>query len=268
MGLGEYLDVLQRAGRLSFTLKTLMDALQCSSGHARVVLHRALKKGTLISPARGFYVIVPIEHQAYGCIPAAELVPLLMQHLGAQYYVALLSAGLFYGASHQKPARFQVVSNQRFYHPLVFGDVALDMVYKKDFSHVPTKVFSVRTGMLKVATPELIALDLFQYPDRVGGLNHIATVLAELIESIDVGVFLALAKSHPGPRPIQRFGYILEQIDTYDEAKKHVLIESLAAYVATLRPPYIPLASEMPTHKCSRYEKWKIIVNAQIESDV
>lgn len=45
-----------------------------------------------MSPASGLYVIVPPEHQAYGCIPAEELIPILMEHLQADYYVALLSA--------------------------------------------------------------------------------------------------------------------------------------------------------------------------------
>lgn len=36
------------------------------------------------------------------------------------YYVGLLSVGLFYGATHQKPARFQVITNKRFMIPEIF----------------------------------------------------------------------------------------------------------------------------------------------------
>ncbi|MCW5589375.1 MAG: hypothetical protein KIT27_06885 [Legionellales bacterium] len=41
----------------------------------------------------------------------------MMKYLDAEYYVALLSAAGFYGASHQKPMVFQVVSkkNRRNY---------------------------------------------------------------------------------------------------------------------------------------------------------
>jgi len=52
-----------------------------------------------------------------------------MKHLNVDYYVGLLSAGLFYGATHQKPARFQVITNKRVKHPLQFGDVVIQLVY-------------------------------------------------------------------------------------------------------------------------------------------
>lgn len=52
----------------------------------------------------GYTSLLPPEYQSYGSIPAEELVPIIMQHIQADYYVALLSAGLFYGATHQKPA--------------------------------------------------------------------------------------------------------------------------------------------------------------------
>ena len=59
----------------------------------------------IITPIKGLYVMLPPEHQPYGSIPAEELVPIIMKHLNVDYYVGLLSAGLFYGATHQKPAR-------------------------------------------------------------------------------------------------------------------------------------------------------------------
>lgn len=43
-------------------------------------MYKLKKKGDIISPAKHLYVIVPPEQQSIGCIPAAELVPLLMKH--------------------------------------------------------------------------------------------------------------------------------------------------------------------------------------------
>ena len=53
------------------------------------------------------------------------------------------------------------------------------------------------TGYLKVATPELVALDLLNYPNHAGGLNHIATVFSELIETLDPVKLINLAKNRP-----------------------------------------------------------------------
>jgi hypothetical protein len=51
--------------------------------------HTPIQSGDLVSPAKAFYVIVPPEYQAYGCIPAEKLIPILMDHLNIDYYVAL-----------------------------------------------------------------------------------------------------------------------------------------------------------------------------------
>ena len=83
---------------------------------------------TFVSPAKAFYVIVPPEYQIYGCIPAEQLIPILMKHLNTDYYVALLSAGLFHGATHQKPARFQVMLNKRMSGNLIFADVEIEFM--------------------------------------------------------------------------------------------------------------------------------------------
>ena len=219
-----------------------------------------------ISPARGLYVIIPPEHQPCGSIPAQELVPLIMQYLDANYYVALLTAGMFQGATHQKPARFQVISDKRIKHPSVFGDVEINFIYKKSVSGLPTQDFTVSTGYLKVATPELIALDLLNYPNHAGGLNHIATVFSELIENLDPIKLINLAKNTHGEHQLQRIGYILDHIEVMDENQAQVIIDSLAVYVRENKPNYLPLASEIPKTGYSRCKKWRIIENWRKES--
>ncbi|WPY00728.1 Putative type IV antitoxin domain-containing protein [Candidatus Trichorickettsia mobilis] len=64
-----------------------------------------------------------------------------MKHLNVDYYVDLLSARLFYGATHQKPARFQVITNKQVKHPIKFGDVVIELVYKDSLEGLPTKDF-------------------------------------------------------------------------------------------------------------------------------
>ena len=87
-------------------------------------------------------------------------------------------------ATHQKPAKFQVVSDKRIKRDLIFGSVEIKFIYKKSLLNLPTRNITVDTGYLEVATPELALLDLLSYPDHAGGLNHIATVLSELADSL------------------------------------------------------------------------------------
>jgi predicted transcriptional regulator of viral defense system len=268
MNLQSYIKDIRKDGKRCFTTLDIVEQFHVSNSHARVALHRLLKTGDLISPARGLYVIVPPEHQPHGSIPPQKLIPLIMQYLGANYYVALLSAGLFHGATHQKPARFQVISDRRIKHPSTFGDVEIDYIYKKSVLELPTQDFTVSTGYLKVATPELVALDLLEYPNHAGGLNHIATVFSELIEVLDPIKLINLAKNTRVEYQLQRIGYILDHIDVMDEPGAEIIINALAHHVQEHKPSYLPLASEISKIGYSRCKKWRIIENSEIESDL
>ena len=268
MNLSFYIKEIRKTGQRYFTLEQLMEDQGLSKNTALNAIYRLKGHGELISPARGLYVIVPPEHQPHGSIPPQELVPLIMQYLGASYYVALLSAGLFHGATHQKPARFQVISDRRIKHPSTFGDVEIDYIYKKSVLELPTQDFTMSTGYLKVATPELVALDLLEYPNHAGGLNHIATVFSELAPVLDPIKLINLAKDTCVEYQLQRIGYILDHIDVMDEPGAEIIINALAHHVQENKPSYLPLASEISKIGYSRCKKWRIIENSEIESDL
>ena len=268
MNLQAYIKEVRKEGGRSFTIEDVLERFKVSRSYARVALHRLQKSGDLISPARGLYVIVPPEHQAYGCIPAEELVPILMKHHNADYYVGLLSAAAFYGATHQKPSKFQVISNKRIYHPLVFGEIEIELLYKKSLANLPIQDFTVNTGYLKVSSPELVTLDLLSYPSQSGGLNHIATVLSELVERLDTKKLVALAKKNKMAHQLQRVGYILEKIDLMDENKRDEVVYELEEFLSDQKKYYIPLASEIEKSGYPKSKKWKIIENSEIKSDL
>lgn len=268
MNLQTYLRDIRKDGKRSFTIEDILKTFDVPRGNARVALHRLMRSGDIVSPARGFYVIVPPEYQAYGCIPAEQLVPLLMSYLHAEYYVALLSAGIFYGASHQKPGAFQVISNRRFKKPISLGDVKIDFIYKKDLVDLPIHNKSVDTGYLRIASPELVAIDLLQYPSHAGGVNHIATVFSELVEDLNLQSLIELAIQTDSIYQLQRIGYILEKIDTMEETNKESIILGLTEFLAINAKSYIPIAPEVKIKGSKRSKKWKIIENADIESDL
>ena len=126
---------------------------------------------------------------------------------------------------------FQVVTNKRIKHSLKFGQVQIKLIYKKALANLPIKDFVVSSGYLKVATPELIAIDLLKFPKHAGGMNNIATVLSELIESIDVQKLIELAEHVGECYQLQRLGYIIEKIDVMDDDIKRTIIDVLAEYV-------------------------------------
>jgi len=263
-----YINNLRSLGNRCFTFKQVLNDLKVSIDSAKAGLYRLKKDGKLITPAKGLYVIVPPEHQPYGSIPAEDLVPILMNYFKAEYYVSLLSAAQYYGASHQKPGCFQVISNKRIKHNLEFGQVKIKLIYKTSITGLPVKDIAVSTGYLKIATPELVAFDLLNYRNQSGGLNHIATVLSELIEAIDEKKLIELANKLKEKSWVQRLGYILEQIETMDEKKTKNIIGILQQHLSGKTKFFIPLASEIATVESPRVKKWMIIANTNIESDL
>ncbi len=263
-----YLEKLRSNGRRYFTSEELIEDLSVSKVAARSGLYRLKKEGKLISPLSGLYVIVPPEYKPYGSIPAEELIPIIMKHLDAKYYVALLSAALYYGAAHQKPAKFQVITNTRIKHALEFGQVTIELIYKKSLADCPTQDFTVSTGYLKVASPELIAIDLFQYSKRVAGISHIATVLSELIENIDENKLIRLAEDLNVIHQLQRLAYVIEKLDIIDEDKQKNIVSRLLAYLNTTNRPYVSLVPYISRTGYPRCKKWKIVENSDFESDV
>lgn len=263
----DYLKNLRKSGQIYFTTNQAVDDLKISKQSTRSLIYRAKKQGDIISPARNFYIIIPPEHQSQGCLPAEELAPILMQHLGINYYVGLLSASLYYGASHQKPNALQIITNKQIQRTLKFGRIKIDTIYKKSLAGLPLQDRVVNTGYLKISSPELTAMDLLIYPKRSGGLNHIATVLAELVEAIDIDRLLELAQASKKNFWLQKLGYILEKIDTENEEHKQKIIDGIQSYLSS-KKKLVALASEMPIKGYHRSKKWMIIENTTIESDL
>jgi hypothetical protein len=134
---------------------------------------------------------------------------------------------------------------------------------------LPTKDFVVSTGYLKVSTTELLAIDLFKYSKRVGGMSHITTVLSELTPHIDEYKLIGLAEGLEEVYQIQRLGFILERIDvSEDEEKKQKIIDRFAAYLDDSDRPYVVFAPYISRAGHPKCKKWKIIENTDFEGDV
>jgi predicted transcriptional regulator of viral defense system len=262
----DYITRLRSEGHISFTPGQAAQDLGISESAVRAKCKRLKDKGAILSPARGLYVIVPPEYQKMGSLPAEDLIPLVMKHWDIDYYACLLSAALYHGASHQKPQIFQVMVDTRE-RGIKSGKINIQLVYKKSLQGTPRQQITTKAGYLNVATPELTVIDLLLYPKLCGGLNNIATILSELIEVVDADKLLQLATQTKQKIWIQRLGYILEHIESFDENHKIHLIERLKGFMEGRNFSYIPLSPEIPKRGYPRNRQWKIIVNTSIEAD-
>ncbi len=226
----------------------------------RASLRRLKAKGEIADPFRGFHVIVPPEYRRLGCLPAEQFVPQLMEHLGETYYVALLSAAELHGAAHQRPQAFQVMvrTNRR---AIECGEVYVQFVARKDMDRTSVVEKKTPRGLLRVASPEATALELVGYADQSGGLDNVASVLAELVESLDAKRLIAEATKSPIAW-VQRLGYLLDLTEHRD------LADTLASHVKEHAHVVAPLVRATSRAGARRDERWKLAVNASVEPDL
>lgn len=259
MDLGSYLDSLAAKGRSHFTSADAVQALGASQVAVRAAVRRLAAKGHLASPIRGFYVIVPPEYRALGCVPAEQFVPQLMAHLGLVHYAGLLTAASRHGAAHQAPMVFQVVLAENR-SEIRCGSVRVAFVARRNVSEIPVVEQNTLRGVLRISSPEATAFDLVGYPDHSGGLSNVATVLSELAEKMSADKLFAEAARSPLPWA-QRLGYLLERVEA------HALAAPLAEHVSSHAREYAPLRARRPSVGSPREARWRLLLNDVVEPD-
>jgi predicted transcriptional regulator of viral defense system len=223
-------------------------------------VHRLTKDNHIISLNRGCCVIVPIQYRTMGAPPVEWYLDEFMNFMHVKYYVGLLTAASYHGASHQAVQVYQVVTNKQI-RPIKLGRTNLKFIYKnkKKFSDViPSFIPKTNEGIC-LSTPEITALDLLIYKDSVGSFNTVATVLTELAPKINAE---ALIKAMEETAIVygQRLGYVLEITGNTD------LSNTIYRFLESKSLRYHPLEPSLPL-KRKKDKKWHLIINTTLEID-
>ena len=99
--LSEYIEHKLKIGSITFLKSEAINALRTSETAFMRASQRLLKKGVLLRPVSGFYVIVEIEFRDSGGPPPIHFIDKLMKYLKLPYYIGLLTAAKYHGATHQ-----------------------------------------------------------------------------------------------------------------------------------------------------------------------
>ena len=255
----QFIEQLAVAGKYHFTTREAAAALKASDPAVRAALRRLEHRGKIASPAKSFYVIVPPEYRRLGCLPAEQFIPQLMKHLDLEYYVGLLSAAQYHGAAHHRPQEFQVML-AKHRRPLLCGLVRVAFIGRANIGQVSTIARNTPRGIVRLSSVEATAVDLAGYPEHAGGLDGAATVLSELLESLDPEKLVAAARSAPVPWA-QRLGYLLES------AGGDNVTEPLALYVRQKAREYVPLVPGASLKKSKKSSHWRLRINAEVEPE-
>lgn len=258
---------LPKIGRTTFSIE---DAESQFPGKPKASVRRALARlseaGRIHSVWKGFYAISLPEYGINGIAPPLDYIDQLMRHLNTRYYVALLTAAAYTGAAHHAPQVFYFISDSNLHAKSKFG-VTIEPIYKKAIPEKYITEINSRSASVKISSPELTAIDLVAYVKRVGGISHVATVLAELSESMDFQKVDADFFNGVSAAAVQRLGYVLDE-----ELEKKELAESLFEKAKQSKVAFnaVPLIADRNSQLTAieKNKKWNVIVNYRIENDL
>jgi predicted transcriptional regulator of viral defense system len=257
--LDKYLIEIRSQGYYAFTLDEIKNKFNLPYHSLRQTLYRLKRKNEIVQIRQGFYVIIPPEYSKQGIIPPYLYIGDLMKSLDKPYYVGLLSAAALYGAAHQQPTGYTVITQSPA--PRSIDKLKILFFSKQEFLQDGIVKRKTPAGYINVSSPELTALDFFDYIHKFG-INRITTILQELSEEMKPSLLLKIAKQYPNPAAIQRLGYIL---DTVVSSEK--LSDALWKVLNERNFFPVPL-SPQKEKKGETDSKWKIIKNMEIESDL
>jgi len=256
-----YLETIRAKGRYSFSLEELLNEFNISYNTLKQRLYHLKRKNKIAQIRQNFYVIIPPEYTALGTLPPDLFIDSMMGYLNKKYYVGLLSAAALHGAAHQQPTTFFVMSE--FPAPRNITNEKLKIRFFSKQNMIEYGIIQKKTpsGRINVSSPELTAFDLLDNINHFG-INRIATILMELYEVMLPSKLSKTAKLVDNKANIQRLGFILENIVGEEKLSSALFkIISKTNFTKVVLSPLKKRTGELN-------DKWKIIINEQIETDL
>lgn len=263
MGTGaiaNFVNELPAMGRYTFSREEIEQKFEKSDAAIKLALNRLQKKGKVVSPRRGFYVVVPEQYMLTGAPPPIWFIDALMKDWQSQYYVGLLSAAELHGAAHHHPQEFQVICDTP-HRAIHLARYRIHFFKKWNVQETPTETRNTPTGQMKVSTPEATALDLIRYYESAGHYSNVATVLSELAETMTGRSLVAAAKCGVEIAVIQRLGFILDILE------KPKLVDPLHDWLGSQSPRITNLRPDLDSGSAELNRKWNLYINDQIEPE-
>ncbi|MBX7203780.1 MAG: type IV toxin-antitoxin system AbiEi family antitoxin [Bacteroidia bacterium] len=261
----DWVNHLLAKGKYAFALHQFRaDFPEQSNTANKFALKRLVDKEQIISIHKGYYLIIPPQYRSKRILPPTLFLDAFMRDLNRPYYLALLNAAAWHGASHQQPQEFFVVTGFPVLRPMQKKGLKINYISKKEIPEPLLDTRKTEAGYLKISNPALTATDLIQYANRVGGMNRVATVLSELAESIQPDAFNSNLLQHVPVTALQRLGYLLDKI-LDNQPLANALYRALQNNKESLFR--IPLKASAPAKGFASDERWKVIVNTTIELD-
>lgn len=260
MYLKDYISQLLADGKYFFTKKDILSTLSIADQQFKYQAYRLSQKKIIKRLIRDFYMIIPAQYSHIGSLPPHWMIDHLMKYLNQDYYIGLLSAAAIYGATHQQPMVFQVIttSPRRIIN---LERINIEFHSFKECSLAAQEQISSQAGYANISTKEQTIVDLIRFYSACGYLGNCATVIKELAQQCRKKNFRDVIQKESNNSVLQRLGYILELIE-------HQNFSSIIAQELSKRHiQQIFLRSDLKKNTGIYNEKFKLIINDEIELD-
>ena len=268
--LDRYLDELLSGGRAYFSREEALDALGLKSTAFIAAAGRLVKKHRLLSPRRGFYLILRPEDRVSGAPDPVRWIDPLMKYLGLDYRISLLRAAAFHGSSHQAAMVFQVIVPKQL-RAFDIGRHRLQFIYQAPAVFLKTNVpdwlsqMKSEAGFARVAGVELTLLDCARYFHKAAGINGVAQIVRDLGASADPRKLAKAAQAYENSA-VRRLGYLLDHAGLARQAN---ILEPFVGKAKSMKPldPSVKPLTESLAKLHKKDTRWMLVINEPVEVD-
>jgi len=268
--LQEYIDSELARGRAYFTKASALAEVGVSPQAFQAAVVRQKKKGGLVSPRRGFYLILRPEDRQIGAPDPSRWIDPLMKHLEIDYRISLLRAAAFHGSAHQAAMVFQVIAPRQLPR-IEIGRQRVEFLYQTSAafaeSNRPEWLAQLKTeaGFAKVAGMELTLLDICRYFHRAAGIGGAAQAVHDLGKKADPRILVKAASAYENST-VRRLGYLLERFGHVRQANSLRPFAEKAKSFKALDPAVKPIVAELRELE-EKNQDWKLVINVPVEID-
>ncbi|MCA9804008.1 MAG: type IV toxin-antitoxin system AbiEi family antitoxin domain-containing protein [Cyanobacteria bacterium HKST-UBA02] len=269
--LDQYLDEQLARGRYYFSKDEAIEALGVNAEAFTAAATRYTRKRRIVSPRRGFYLILRPEDRVAGAPDPVRWIDPLMKFLKLDYRVSLLRAAAFHGSSHQAAMVFQVIVPKQL-RSFDIGRHRIQFIYQAQETFVDTnqpewlQQLKSETGFAKVAGVELALLDSIRYYHKAGGINGAAQIVHDIGSKASPRK-LARAAALYENSTVRRLGYLLDHFGLERQSRALVPFTKSAKSIKPLDPSLKPLMDELPV-QAERDGKWMLAINESVDIDL
>lgn len=263
-----YIDHLLTLGKPFFTKEEALKVVFLNDNQYKLQMYRLSQKGMIKRIIGDFYIIISPEYRSQGSLPVHWFIDALMKHRGQFYYIGLLSAASFYGATNQQPMRFQVITTKAI-RPIKLNGMIIEFHTNKYCELAGIIAIPVPTGYVKISNKAQTMLDLVQFYQAVGYLDNVGSIVKALANEPTIKTFAEeedlanelkkVIKNEHTNSVLQRLGYLFKFLRLNEFAQ---MIEDK---LSKRRIEYILLKPESPHKTGQKIPRWKIILNDALD---